>query len=318
MRSLIIIVCLLLPFNVPGKTLPDVLDEVMPNIVRIDIISEDPKVVEKRIGSGFYISPYDIITNSHVIGEGKIYIRTGDDAPMRRAVLIGRDRHTDIALLRVVGESGVKGLKWADKDTIRTGNDILIIGSPYNLSFSVSKGIISHLDRRRSEYPARSTYQVDASANSGSSGGPLMNLDGEALGVVVSIGTSDGGGEGITFAVRGDLAREAVARIRNEENVNRIILGFVPVEINMMNKDAYEIETPAVGIYISEVVEGFPIAKAGIKQGDILVSVDGIKFLRPRDLADYFHTKHVGDKSRFIVFRNGLPLLYSVLLTNNR
>lgn len=233
-------------------------------------------------GSGFIISSDGyILTNNHVVSDAReLEVRLSDDSKYI-ATVVGTDPDTEVALIKIDAK-GLTPAKLGDSNKARAGQWVLAIGSPFNLSQTVTAGIVSAVGRSmQSERQGPLTkydnfIQTDASVNPGNSGGPLVNLRGEVVGVNTAIFSRSGGSVGLGFAVPINMARAVAETIRNTGSVNSgSYLGTFSAsgqQAELMRRNARE----ADGVPIAEVKEGSPADKAGIRAGDLIQSVDGL------------------------------------------
>jgi serine protease Do len=233
------------------------------------------------LGSGFLISSDGyIVTNNHVIsaGEGRnapvveSITVTLSDRREYKARVIGRDPLTDLALLKI-DANNLPYVKFADKDEVRVGDWAIAIGNPFGLGGTVTAGIISALHRNIGSGQYDRYIQTDASINQGNSGGPLFDLDGNVIGINTAIFSPTGGNVGLGFAVPAELARPIIAQLRASGTVRR---GYLGVGIQPLTADiAAGLGLPKdKGEIVASVEPGGPAAKAGIRQGDVIVRIN--------------------------------------------
>lgn len=226
-------------------------------------------------GSGFFVSADGyIMTNAHVVsGASKITV-SFDNGKELDATLIGADAPTDIAILKVEG-SNFPFLPLGNSDDIEVGEWVAAIGSPFQLEASITVGIVSAKGRQDLQITDFEDFiQTDAAINPGNSGGPLLNLDGEVIGINTAIVSKSGGYMGIGFAIPSNMARHIMNQLVGKGSVTR---GFLGVSLQPVDKDladAFQLEK-AEGALVSEVVKDSPADKAGIKQGDIIIEYNG-------------------------------------------
>jgi serine protease Do len=227
------------------------------------------------LGSGFIVDPSGyIVTNNHVIDDAdEITVILQDDTNLP-AKLIGRDKKTDLALLKVETKKPLTSISWGDSDKIRVGDWIVAIGNPYGLGGTVTAGIISARSRDIQSGPYDEYLQTDAPINRGNSGGPMLNMDGEIVGVNTAIFSPSGGSIGIGFAIPSSLAKNIVDQLRNHGKIKR---GWLGVHIQTVTPDIADglgLGRPRGALVSSVNAEG-PAAKAGVQQGDVILSFDG-------------------------------------------
>ncbi|MGB0902592.1 Do family serine endopeptidase [Halocynthiibacter sp.] len=257
----------------------------------------------QALGSGFVISEDGfIVTNNHVIeGADEILIEffSGKELP---ATLVGTDPNTDIAVLKVETEEVLTFVPFGDSDIMRVGDWVMAMGNPLGQGFSVSAGIVSARNRELS-----GTYddylQTDAAINRGNSGGPLFNMNGEVIGVNTAILSPNGGSIGIGFSMASNVVTRVVDQLREFGETRR---GWLGVRIQDVGEDVAEalgLENTA-GALVTDVPEG-PSAEAGIQQGDVILSFDGVDVEDTRGLVREVGNAEVGKAVRVLVFRDG-------------
>lgn len=227
------------------------------------------------LGSGFIVDPSGyIVTNNHVIEDAdEITVILQDDTNIP-AKLIGRDKKTDLALLKVETKKPLTAITWGDSEKVRVGDWIVAIGNPYGLGGTVTAGIISARSRDINSGPYDEYLQTDAPINRGNSGGPMLNMDGEIVGVNTAIFSPSGGSIGIGFAIPSSLAKNVIDQLREHGKIKR---GWLGVHIQTVTTDIAEGLGlgKARGALVSSVSSDGPAAKAGIQQGDVIINFDG-------------------------------------------
>lgn len=269
-------------------------------------------------GSGVIISPDGyIITNNHVIeGAQSIEITTNDNKTFD-AEVIGTDPNTDIALLKIDADESLNYSTFGDSNSARIGEWVLAVGNPFNLTSTVTAGIISAKSRDLSGRNTQSFIQTDAAVNPGNSGGALVNINGELIGINTAISSQTGNYIGYSFAVPSNIARKVVEDIMEFGNVQNVILGIYPRELNSQEAKDLDIDETE-GIYIESVEEGSGAQAAGLKNGDIIKSVDGIKISKFSDLKGVLNSKSLNDIVKVSYLRNGNLNTISVYLLKNQ
>jgi serine protease Do len=230
---------------------------------------------ETALGSGFIIDPSGyIVTNNHVIeGADEIKVILQDDTNLS-ATVVGRDKKTDIALLKVTPKKPLASVSFGDSDKIRVGDWILAIGNPYGLGGTVTAGIISARARDIQSGPYDEFLQTDAPINRGNSGGPMFDMDGNVVGINTAIYSPSGGSIGIGFAIPSSLAKNIVDQLKTSGHIRR---GWLGVRIQNVTQDIADGLGlgQARGALVSSATPEGPAAKAGIQQGDVILSFDG-------------------------------------------
>lgn len=258
------------------------------------------------LGSGFFIDQQGtIVTNHHVIqGAEEITIRTSDGRDLP-ADIVGSDEPTDIAVLRVRGGGRFQFVTFDDSSHIRVGDWVVAVGNPFGLDGTATAGIVSALGRRDAGSSAYVDYvQIDAPINRGNSGGPTFDLNGNVIGVNSAIFSPTGGSVGIGFAIPASTASQVVAQLQRGGRVTR---GWIGVSIQPLDADiarSLGLDEPRGALVASVVPEG-PAARAGIQQGDVILSLDGHRIEDSRDLTQRVGATNVGASSRVEILRGG-------------
>ena len=254
----------------------------------------------KRVGtgSGVIISPDGyIITNHHVIENSSEVIVTTNDNKEYKAEIVGSDEVTDVAVLKINSNEKFEYILFGDSESSQIGQWVLAVGNPYNLNSTVTAGIISSKSRDLNEYDQinQSFIQTDAAVNVGNSGGALVNINGELIGINTAIQSMTGGFVGYSFAIPSNIVRKIFEDILEYGDVQKGLLGVRGVAL----KSAYSKQlnlTDTEGFYIDIIEPGFGADLAGLKKGDIIKEIDGIKINKFSDLSGYLSTKRPGDK----------------------
>lgn len=238
------------------------------------------------VGSGFIVDPAGyIITNGHVVENSARVTVKIDSGEEFQANVIGTDRETDVAVLKIDAGRALPFVKFGDSDLARVGDWVLAIGSPFGLNRSVTAGIISHVKR---ETPMASPFQrfiqTDAAINRGNSGGPLVNLDGEVIGVNSQIATSTGDYNGVGFALPSSEAVTVYQQIRASGKVRRGYLGVLLDSVRAEFAKVYGLNDERGAIVTDVQDNDGPAASAGLKAGDIIVEFDGKPVASAMDL----------------------------------
>jgi serine protease Do len=257
------------------------------------------------LGSGFIIDPSGyVITNNHVVGNaGKVEVTLQDDSKYP-AKIIGRDPKTDIAVLKIKADKPLPYVTFGDSSAAQVGDWVMAVGNPFGLGGTVTTGIISARGRDIHSGPFDDFLQIDAPINRGNSGGPTFNLDGQVVGINTAIYSPNGGSVGIGFAVPSNVAKTVVTQLEEHGKVSR---GWLGVQIQEV--------TPAIaaslglqgehGALVAVVTPNSPGAKAGLKQGDVILSFDGSEIGHLRDLPRLVAASAPDTGSTMKVWRNG-------------
>ena len=231
--------------------------------------------VNKSLGSGFVIDEAGfIVTNNHVIEGADVIEVSFPNGNSYQAELIGRDPATDIALLKIDAGKALPFVPFGDAEATRVGDWVIAIGNPFGYNGSVAAGIVSARSRNINQGSYDDFIQTDVAINKGNSGGPLFNMDGEVIGVNTAILSPTGGSVGISFSVPSDLAQSVVAQLREFGETRRGTLGVRVQAVDKNLAKSYGLKT-AAGAIIRRVVDGSPADKAGLKRGDLLLTIGG-------------------------------------------
>ncbi len=258
--------------------------------------------VQRGVGSGFIISDDGyVLTNAHVVDGADDVLVTLLDRRELRARVIGADKRSDVALLKVEG-SKLPHLRIGDSSRIRVGEWVIAIGSPFNLENTVTAGIISAKSRDTGDYLP--LIQSDVAVNPGNSGGPLINLRGEVIGINSQIATLSGGYNGISFAVPIDEVMRVSDQLKKSGKYTRGRLGVLIGEVSKEVAESLGLGR-ARGVEVSSVEPGGPADKGGIKPGDIILSFNGVPIERSSDLPRLVGGTAVGSQATVTLWRKG-------------
>jgi serine protease Do len=269
---------------------------------------------QQSLGSGFIIARDGyIVTNNHVIenaDEIKVKLANGK---VFDAEVVGRDPKTDLALIKIDGSDDLRSLPMGDSNALRVGTWVLAIGSPFGLEQTVTAGIVSAKGRVIGAGLYDDFIQTDASINPGNSGGPLLNMRGEVVGINTAIMSRGGGNDGVGFAIPVNLAKGIIEQLKNEGKVTRAWLGVGIQDLTPELADYYRLKEQK-GALVTQVYEGDPADKAGIKTGDIILEADGKKVSSGRDLSRSIANAPVGARIPITLLRDGQKKRVSVEL----
>jgi serine protease Do len=264
------------------------------------------------LGSGFIIDPSGyIVTNNHVIDDAdEINVILQDDTNLT-ATLVGRDKKTDLALLKVTPKKPLTAVSFGDSDKIRVGDWILAIGNPYGLGGTVTAGIISARARDINSGPYDEYLQTDAPINRGNSGGPMFDMDGNVVGVNTAIFSPSGGSIGIGFAIPASLVKNIIDQLKSNGHIRR---GWLGVHIQNVTQDIADGLglSQAKGALVSNVTPDGPAAKAGVQAGDVIVTFDGKDVPDMHRLPLMVAETDVDKAVDMVVFRKGQPVTLKV------
>ena len=273
-----------------------------------------PKRKQLGTGSGVIISPDGyIITNNHVIDGSEQLSVTLNDNRTFNAEIIGTDPKNDIALLKIEADNELPYTRFADSDQAKIGEWVLAVGNPFNLTSTVTAGIISAKSRDLGNNSYQSFIQTDAAVNPGNSGGALVNSNGDLIGINTAISSQTGSYIGYSFAVPSNIAQKIVRDIMEFGDVQNGILGVSGAVLNSESAEKLNINT-AQGFYVDSVDEDSGAAIAGLQKGDIIKKIDNATIKKFSDLRGYLTTKSPNDVVNITYLRNGETLQTNVTL----
>jgi len=259
----------------------------------------------EAMGSGFIVdSSGYIVTNNHVIEEGKkisVKLPSGREFQAR---LIGTDKDTDVALIKVDGVSDLPTVAFGDDRRLRVGDWVVAVGNPFGLGGTVTAGIVSSIGRDIGNGPYTDYLQIDAPINQGNSGGPTFDLTGRVVGMNTAIFSPSGGSVGIGFAIPASIVKSIVDQLKDHGNVARGWLGVQVQALTPDMADSLGIRN-AKGAMVASVVDDSPAAKAGFKQGDVIVSLNNAEVDDQKDLTRKVAGLRAGERANFTVLRDG-------------
>ncbi len=285
-----------------GQPVPPRQQQPSPRGRRAPQQQDEQQQVPRGVGSGFIISSDGyVLTNAHVVeGADEVFVTLTDKREFK-AKIIGSDRRTDVALVKIEG-SNLPRLTMGDSSKLRVGEWVIAIGSPFGLENTVTAGIISANSRDTGDYLP--LIQTDVAVNPGNSGGPLINMRGEVIGINSQIYSRSGGYMGISFAVPIDEAMRVSEQLKS---IGRVVRGRIGVQIGEVTKDVAEsLGLPrAQGALVARVEPGSPAEKAGVEAGDIITSFNGATIEKSGDLPRLVGNTKPGSKSTLTVLRKG-------------
>lgn len=268
-------------------------------------------------GSGVIISPDGyIVTNSHVVSGAEEISVTLENNKSFKARLIGADEVTDIAVVKIEA-SGLPYLEFGDSDALRLGEWVIAIGNPYNLTNTITAGIVSAKSRSMPSYDEgfkiESFIQTDAAVNPGNSGGALVNIKGELVGINTAIASRTGSFTGYSFAVPASIARKIVNDFVDFGEVKRALLGITMQD--MSSELARERRVRDVkGVYVSDVLKGGAAHKAGIRESDIILSINSKPVNSSPEVQEQISKFRPKDRIKVVILREGKQKELSVVL----
>ncbi|HEY9855149.1 MAG TPA: trypsin-like peptidase domain-containing protein [Stenomitos sp.] len=316
------------------NTIADLVERVAPAVVNIDTVTRQknpmaemdpffhrffgdglkrlPQYFEQKgVGSGFLIDPSGlIVTNNHVTNGATTIRVTLSDGRKFDGKVIGKDAGSDLALVKIPGKQ-LPTLAFANPKKVRVGDWVVAIGSPLGLSTTVTAGIVSAMNRDVAINERVAFIQTDAPINPGNSGGPLLNLHGEVIGVNTAIAAR---AQGIGFAIPTETVQWVANELRRKGQVERPWLGVVITELTADRaKQLYK--KADTGVMVRDVADGSPAAKAGLLEGDVILQIDGKDVSEPAQVIHGLANRHVGDKLRLVVNRDGQRKEFTLTLT---
>ena len=264
------------------------------------------------VGSGFVVDrDGTIVTNYHVVdGADKITVTLSDGKKFEAQVL-GKDQKTDIAVIKIKALQSLPAVSLGDSDRLEVGEWVMAIGNPFGLDRTVTSGIVSAKGRQIGAGPYDNFIQTDASINPGNSGGPLVNLRGEVVGMNTAIFSQSGGNIGIGFAIPANLVKEILPQL---ERKGKVVRGYVGLSLQSMTPDIAESLgiVGSGGALVTEVVNGSPAQRAGLKSGDVIVKFDGRDIGNSSDLPSQVARVAPGTSVPLIIFRDGKKVSLSL------
>ncbi|MCG3100383.1 serine endoprotease DegQ [Enterobacter cloacae] len=330
-----------IPSQVPGQaaipSLAPMLEKVLPAVVSVQVegtavqSQRVPEELKKYFGDeapGQQAQPFEglgsgviidaakgyILTNNHVISQAdKISVQLNDGREFD-AKLIGGDDQSDIALLQVQNPSNLTQIAIADSDKLRVGDFAVAVGNPFGLGQTATSGIVSALGRSGLNLEGLENFiQTDASINRGNSGGALLNLNGELIGINTAILAPGGGSIGIGFAIPSNMAKTLAQQLIQFGEIKRGLLGIKGMEMSADIAKAFNINVQR-GAFVSEVLPNSGSAKAGVKSGDVIVSLNDKPLSSFAELRSRIATTEPGAKVKLGLIRDGKPLNVEVTL----
>ena len=274
-------------------------------------------------GSGVIISSDGyIVTNNHVVEGADELTVTLNDNKEYSARIIGTDKSTDLALIKIEG-SGFPAITIANSDDIKVGEWVLAVGNPFNLTNTVTAGIVSA--KSRSLYVntkgVESFIQTDAAINRGNSGGALVNTRGELIGINAMLYSETGSYSGYGFAIPTSIMNKVVDDLKKYGTVQRAVIGISGTDvkryIDAQKEEGNELELGTMeGIYVDSVTDGSAAAEMGLKHGDVITAIDGKQVKKMAELQEVLATKRPGDKVKVKVFRDKKDQEFTITLKN--
>ena len=266
------------------------------------------------VGSGVIIDAQGIVlTNNHVVeGADEVVVRLNDGREFKTND-IKFDPETDLAVLRLEGAKDLPAARMGDSDKLETGDWVIAVGNPFQLETTVSAGIISAKGRSLGSVRRSKFLQTDAAINPGNSGGPLVNLDGEVVGINTAIASNNGGYQGIGFAIPINTARWVTTQLVKTGKVQRAYLGVSIEEVTAELGQKFNLR-PGQGVLIQRVLPETPAAEAGLEEGDLVTKFAGAPVNGPRELQELVERAPLDSKQPLVVLRDGKTMTRNVIV----
>ncbi len=279
---------------------------------------QEPRMREGA-GSGVILTEDGyIVTNNHVIDNSDEIVVVLNDKREFEAKLIGTDPTTDIALIKV-DEEDLPYIKIGNSDALKLGEWVLAVGNPFNLTSTVTAGIVSAKSRNiginRADMSIEAFIQTDAAVNPGNSGGALVNMNGELIGINTAIASRTGSYTGYSFAVPSSIVQKVVADLKEFGQVQRALLGVRIGDVNAQVAEEYNLDK-IEGVFIGGVGENSAAKEAGIEPEDVIISIDGVIVNSTAELQEQIGQKRPGDNVKVLVKRDNKPKQFNVTLRN--
>jgi len=300
------------PLVIPAMNISNTVEEILPTVVSISTNGnrdiEYTKSDEKfsGAGSGFIISKDGyIVTNNHVIeGADEISVTLHATKESLNADVIGFDRTTDLALLKIKSPRELPYVSFNKSDDYKEGDWIIVVGNPFNLGVSVSTGIISAKNRNLGVGTLNNFIQTDAAINKGNSGGPMFNLSGEVIGINSAIFSPSGGNVGVGFAIPSSTILPIVQQIKKNGFVKRSWLGIYGQDVTKEMARALNMRS-TYGVIVTDVQKNSPASLGGLNVSDVILYVDGEKINNVGDLHEIIMKTEIGSSQTIKVLRKG-------------
>ncbi len=263
-----------------------------------------PKTRKARgLGTGFIISSDGYICTNHHVVQNVDSVKVTVAEKTYEAQIIGSDAVTDIALLKIKSSGNFKPVYFGNSDDVKIGDFVLAIGNPFGLDKTFTSGVVSGTGRRQLDDTGNSHIQTDAAINQGNSGGPLINIDGEVIGVNRAIYSSSGGNIGIGFAIPVNSAKEILIELKKYGKIRR---GYIGVGMAPLTEDVAKSLglRGNQGVLIGSVIKNSPAAKAGIKEGDVILKIDDKFINEGYSLIQIINSKKIGSSINLTIWRN--------------
>lgn len=273
--------------------------------------NQQPGLEERGEGSGFIINKDGyILTNAHVVSKSDGIQVALADGKLYKGTVVGFDLVTDIALVKINAPYPLPTLPLGDSATLKTGDWVMAIGSPFGLEQTVTVGIVSAKGRSLGASPYDDYIQTDTSINPGNSGGPLINIYGEVVGINAAILAQ---GQGLGFSIPVNMVKLLLPQIKESGKVTRVWLGVTVQDITLALKESAKITVDS-GSFVTSVIAHSPAKKAGIRPNDVIVEFDGVPIKNSRELPTRVAHTSVGKKVRLSIIREGKPMTIDLVM----
>ena len=284
----------------PDRVFVEAAQKVLPAVVSVSAVASKEKTDDQDsrdagLGAGTIIDPAGLIlTSAHVVKDIGLIKVTLSDRRTFRAHIQGLDVESDLAVVKIHAD-GLPAAQWGDSSTLEVGQMVLTIGSPFGLSRTVTSGIVSAVGRTNVGIIDYEEFiQTDAPINPGSSGGPLLDIQGYVVGITTAMASRGGGYQGVGFAVPSNSARVIVEALISEGRVRRGALGLNIQDLDEALAKSFG-RSNTEGALVAEVKQGGPAEKTGIKEGDIILQFDGAGFSGANQLRNFIARRKPGD-----------------------
>jgi len=306
-------------FKMPDKfQIPDMpegmpFEELLKRYFGHPDIDEQPDSETQSLGSGFIIDADGyILTNNHVVEDAEEIIVRLNDRRELKATVVGTDKRSDIALLKIDADH-LPVVKLGQSEDLKVGEWVMAIGSPFGFDYSVSVGIVSALGRSLPSENYVPYIQTDVAINPGNSGGPLFNLDGEVVGINSQIYSRTGGYMGLSFAIPVSVALDVVKQLKKSGRVTRGWLGVLIQDVTRELAESFGMDRPE-GALVAQILENSPAAEAGIEVGDVVIEYSGKPIIRSSDLPPLVGLTEIGKETQLKVLRNGKTKMLKIII----
>ncbi len=276
-----------------------------------------PEAHVTALGSGFIVDPAGYIaTNDHLVESAARITVILQDNSHHRARIIGRDEGSDIALLKIDTAAPLPAVRWADSARAKVGDWVIAVGNPYGLGGTVTAGIVSGLARSLDDGPYDDFLQIDAPINRGNSGGPTFDLEGRVLGINTAIFSPTGGSVGIGFAIPATFAEDVVAQLRDKGHVDHGWIGadLQNITPNIAQSFGLDPDNPA-GALVDDVAPDSPAAAAGLRQGDVILTIDAHPVREAHDLVRLVGAAPIGSRVMLMLRRGDRNIAMAAVVT---